>query len=171
MHTAKTGKPHSPFLPLALSLLVGAACVLSMREAYLRLASPRLFLALKILDGDGGRRLAICFMNAGAGPLTLDFSGVEYFVYIPDPGKREFFVHIRRPAGHSDPPPGGGGTGKPTVLQPGEEFLAGDLTPLLRNLPPGGGVLRAVYTSEGTGAGVWRGVAVSLPIALQSAKN
>lgn len=146
---------------LLLCLLCGTLCIFLAYRAVLSLGRPEVFLRLVPVAAEGRTRVALRFTNIGTRDIALPLGGMEYFVFVPADDSRRYRVHVN----------GGGGV---VTLAPGKSIDSGDIYPLIRNLPAGGGTLEAVYVASDVPSGsqqAWTGVVHSPYMTLEVAGN
>lgn len=154
-------------------ILSGALLVSAVHWAMLSLSRPELFLRLVPVVAQNRTRLVLRFTNIGKRDLALPVGGMEYFVFMPSDESRRYTVHVydgerSRTSAHATSADGN------VTLKPGKSIDVGDIYPHIRSLPPGGGMLKAVYSTAGRSpdqSQVWAGVAHSPYMTLEVVRN
>lgn len=125
-------KPIQPFRARASRLAsLGIGC-LCMAAAYGLYASFTPAVALRLAaDGD---RLALRLVNSGNKDIELAADGFGFFLFRPVDAPDDYLIVLENR------------NARPTTIRPGQEVDAGDVSPLLRELPPGRARLAAVYS-------------------------
>ncbi len=154
-------------------ILCGILCVIVAHRAMAALGRPELFLRLVPVAARDGTRVVLRFTNIGNRALALPVGTMEYFVFAPPDDSRRYVAYVYD-RDRSRTPDAAAAPGGIVALEPGMSVDVGDVHPLIRNLPAGGGTLKAVYAAPARPAGplrVWTGVAHSPYLTLEAAGN
>lgn len=149
-------------------LAVGAVCVYGSGRLYRSVSRQPLALRVVSEETGGRRRMMVRLVNTGRNDLVVNVGGMGYFVAVLENDVREAVVQIQSETTGSDAGSGG------RVIASGESLDIGDVFPVVRSLPAGRVVLRAVYTATGPDnrrSPMWRGVVHSPHLSFEVKRN